>query len=194
MGSGDQDKRVGETTNIHVTALDGLVSVNSLFTIAVFLGLSLANPGQKSLNRRAGCDASAEAARQLVLWEVLSFSAFLFSSLIAQGLKLSLVIINSDDRDEPRHAAIGYRLLRAGLVLSAAGSFLGCATLTISMVLLVEIKLGVLSCRGWHSLVAIAALVTLVPIGALAYISTFWHAFFGSKQGDAKSANPLSNS
>ncbi|KAF3794567.1 hypothetical protein EJ110_NYTH07126 [Nymphaea thermarum] len=189
MGSGDQDMKVGETTNIHVTALDGLVNVNSLFTIAVFLGLSLANPGQKSLQRRAGCDASEEAGRQLVLCEVLSFSAFLFSSLIAQGLKLALR--RSGRASSRRHR---YRLLRAGLVLSAAGSFLGCATLTISMVLLVEIKLGVLSCRGWHSVVAIVALVTLVPIGALAYISTFWHAFFGSKQGDAKSASPLSNS
>ncbi|KAM1987436.1 hypothetical protein ACFX15_034695 [Malus domestica] len=33
------------TTSVHVTALDGLVNVNSLFTIAVFVGLSLATPG-----------------------------------------------------------------------------------------------------------------------------------------------------
>jgi len=33
------------TTSVHVTALDGVVNVNSLFTVAVFVGLSLATPG-----------------------------------------------------------------------------------------------------------------------------------------------------
>ncbi|CAN6452721.1 unnamed protein product [Victoria cruziana] len=181
-----------ETTKIHVTALDGLVSVNSLFTIAVFLGLSLASPGQRSLQAKAGCDAGTEVSRQLVLCEVVSFSAFLFSSLIAQGLKLAIVVINGDDREEPLHAKVSFQLLRAGLVLSAAGSVLGCAALTISMVLLVEIKLGVLSCHGWHAMVAVAAVVVLVPIGVLAYISIFWHAFFGS--GKSNAANPPSPS
>ncbi|CAN6452720.1 unnamed protein product [Victoria cruziana] len=183
-----------ETTKVHVTALDGLVSVNSLFTIAVFLGLSLASPGQRSLQARAGCDAGLEADRQLVLSEVVSFSAFLFSSLIAQGLKLAIVIINSRDLHEASHADVGFQLLRAGLVISAAGSILGCATLTISMVLLVEIKLGVLSCHGWHSMVAVAALVILVPIGLLAYISIFWQALFSSDKRNGKPASPSAQS
>ncbi|KAJ6403823.1 hypothetical protein OIU84_012089 [Salix udensis] len=34
------------TTSVHVTALDGIVNVNSLFTVAVFVGLSLATPNQ----------------------------------------------------------------------------------------------------------------------------------------------------
>ena len=34
-----------KTTSVQVTALDGLVSVNSLFTVAVFIGMSVATPG-----------------------------------------------------------------------------------------------------------------------------------------------------
>ncbi|KAJ6401568.1 hypothetical protein OIU84_016881 [Salix udensis] len=62
------------TTSVHVTALDGLVNVNSLFTVAVFVGLSLAAPNQHSLENNTSCDASINVARNLLVYEVVSFS------------------------------------------------------------------------------------------------------------------------
>ncbi|CAI8612467.1 unnamed protein product [Vicia faba] len=52
-------------------ALDGLVNVNSLFTIAVFVGLSLTTPGQRSLENRTSCDAGIDVEKKLLVYEVV---------------------------------------------------------------------------------------------------------------------------
>ncbi|KAJ7009139.1 hypothetical protein NC653_007699 [Populus alba x Populus x berolinensis] len=78
------------TTSVHVTALDGIVNVNSLFTVAVFVGIDM--------------------AKNLLVFEVVSFSFFLFSSLVAQGLKLGL---------EVRDDGVGYRFGHGLCVLDA---------------------------------------------------------------------------
>ncbi|KAL1162223.1 hypothetical protein V6Z11_A07G187900 [Gossypium hirsutum] len=114
------------TTSVHVTALDGLVNVNSLFTIAVFVGLSLTTPGQHSLENRAPCDAGIDVAKKLLVFEVVSFSFFLFSSLVAQGLKLAINLLNSKDVDEAIRAHINLKVLRLGMMGSAVGSVMGC--------------------------------------------------------------------
>ncbi|EOX93717.1 Uncharacterized protein TCM_002644 isoform 2 [Theobroma cacao] len=134
------------TTSVHVTALDGLVNVNSLFTIAVFVGLSLTTPGQHSLENRAPCDADIDVAKKLLVFEVVSFSFFLFSSLVAQGLKLAINLLNSKDVDEAFRAHINLKVLRFGMMGSAVGSVMGCLFLMLSMVNVIEIRLGMLSC------------------------------------------------
>ncbi|KAH0933960.1 LOW QUALITY PROTEIN: hypothetical protein HID58_011077, partial [Brassica napus] len=167
------------TTSVHVSALDGLVNVNSLFTIAVFVGLSIATPGQHSLELRSSCDASADVARKLLVFEVVSFSFFLFSSLVAQGLKLALNLLNSKDVDEIFRAHINITVLRWGMMASAVGSVMGCLFLMMSMVNVIQIRLGLLSCGSESSAQAVATLVTLVSSALLVYISTaiyaFWH-------------------
>ncbi|CAK7349229.1 unnamed protein product, partial [Dovyalis caffra] len=50
-------------------ALDDLVNVNSLFTVAVFVGLSLASRNQYSLENRHECDAGPGVAKKLVVFE-----------------------------------------------------------------------------------------------------------------------------
>ncbi|KAH9327806.1 hypothetical protein KI387_043740, partial [Taxus chinensis] len=45
------------STSIHVTALDGLVNVNSLFTLAVFVGLTATSPGEAELVESTNCYA-----------------------------------------------------------------------------------------------------------------------------------------
>ncbi|KAJ4898367.1 Uncharacterized protein Rs2_25161 [Raphanus sativus] len=137
------------TTSVHVSALDGLVNVNSLFTIAVFVGLSIATPGQHSLELRSSCDASADVAKKLLVFEVVSFSFFLFSSLVAQGLKLALNLLNSKDVDEIFRAHIN-----------------------------IKIRLGLLSCGSESSAQAVATLVSLVSSALLVYISTAIYAFW----------------
>ncbi|KAM1346027.1 hypothetical protein FF1_035336 [Malus domestica] len=103
------------TTSVHVTALDGLVNVNSLFTIAVFVGLSLATPGQRSVENRTSCDAGIDVAKKLL----------------------------------------------------AFGSVMGCMFLMLSMVNVIQIRLGMLSYGSKSAVHAVAALVVLVTTALL---------------------------
>ncbi|PIA52472.1 hypothetical protein AQUCO_01000388v1 [Aquilegia coerulea] len=165
------------TTSVHVTALDGLVNVNSLFTIAVFVGLSLTTPGQKSLEMKSACDADINHARRLLVFEVVSFSFFLFSSLVAQGLKLAINLLNSKDVDEAFRAHINLTVLKFGMLGSAFGSVMGCVFLVLSMVNVIEIRLGILSCGSRSTVRAVATLITLVSSGLVIYITTVFYAF-----------------
>ncbi|XP_022991541.1 uncharacterized protein LOC111488123 isoform X2 [Cucurbita maxima] len=152
------------TTSVHVTALDGLVNVNSLFTIAVFVGLSLTTPGQHSLQNSSVCDAGIDVARKLLVFEVVSFSFFLFSSLVAQGLKLAINLLNSKDVDEAFRAHINLKVLRLGMLASAVGSVMGCLFLMLSMVNVIQIRLGMLSCGSKSAVHAVAALLVLLHV------------------------------
>lgn len=164
------------TTSVHVTALDGLVNVNSLFTIAVFVGLSLTTPGQRSLEG-GKCDADISVVKRLLVFEVVSFSFFLFSSLVAQGLKLAINLLNSKDVDEAFRAHINLKVLRFGMLGSALGSVMGCLFLMLSMVNVIEIRLGMLSCGSKSAIDAVAALTVLVSSALVVYISTAVYAF-----------------
>jgi hypothetical protein len=152
---------------VHVTALDGVVNVNSLFTVAVFVGLSLA--GDPS------CDAGPGVARSLLVLEVVAFSSFLFSSLVAQGLKLALNLINSKDPHDALRAHIDVRL---GMLASAVGSVVGCVFLMVSMVMVVQIRLGTLGCATNRAAAkAAAGLVGLVTTALAVYIGTVFYTF-----------------
>nr|POF16805.1 hypothetical protein CFP56_72914 [Quercus suber] len=115
---------ITETTSVHVTALDGL----------------------GYLEPNTACDAGIDVARKLLVFEVVSFSFFLFSSLVAQGLKLAINLLNSKDVDEAFRAHINLKVLRLGMMGSAIGSVMGCLFLMLSMVNVIEIRLGMLSC------------------------------------------------
>ncbi|KAA8543581.1 hypothetical protein F0562_021673 [Nyssa sinensis] len=165
------------TTSVHVTALDGLVNVNSLFTIAVFVGLSLTTQGQHSLENPSVCDAGIDVAKKLLVFEVVSFSFFLFSSLIAQGLKLAINLLNSKDANEAFRAHINLKVLRFGMLGSAVGSVMGCVFLMLSMVGVIQIRLGTLSCGSKSAVHAVATMIILVTSALLVYISTAIYAF-----------------
>ncbi|CDY17661.1 BnaA06g34800D [Brassica napus] len=89
------------TTSVHVSALDGIVNANSLFTVAVFVGITFDQPRDLNLADRTECNAGRDVERDLVVFEVISFAFFLFSSLVAQGLKLTINLLNSKETDEP---------------------------------------------------------------------------------------------
>ncbi|XP_011024731.1 PREDICTED: uncharacterized protein LOC105125806 [Populus euphratica] len=165
------------TTSVHVTALDGIVNVNSLFTVAVFVGLSLTTPNQRSLQNSISCDAGIDMAKNLLVFEVVSFSFFLFSSLVAQGLKLAINLLNSKDVDDAFRAHINLKVLRFGMMGSAIGSVMGCVFLVLSMVNVIQIRLGLLSCGSKSTVHAVTALVLLVSSALLVYISTAFYAF-----------------
>ncbi|KAL8548867.1 hypothetical protein ACS0TY_007943 [Phlomoides rotata] len=138
----------GMKTSIHVTALDGIVNVNSLFTMAIFIGFSLTVPENAAAVARAECTTSRKTVRRLIVFEVVSFSFFLFSSLIAQSLKLAINLINNMDPNDPHKADIDPNYLRYGLFASAIGSVFGCTFLMLSIVDFIRVKLGDYSCGG----------------------------------------------
>ncbi|KAK4419735.1 hypothetical protein Salat_2386400 [Sesamum alatum] len=148
-------------TSVQVTALDGIVNVNSLFTMAIFIGFSLTVPSAGGAGNKPSCNASVEIVREVIVYEVISFSFFLFSSLIAQSLKLAINLVNSLDPKDPHKADMDSFCMKYGLFGSAVGSVLGCTFLMLSIVEFIQVKLGVFGCGG-KSVYAIVTMVLLV--------------------------------
>ncbi|KAL9226642.1 hypothetical protein vseg_002430 [Gypsophila vaccaria] len=169
-------------TTIHISALDGLVHVNSIFTFAVFLGLTW-NPYDptNSLIVDPTCLPSTNTnttttllSTNLVTFHVYSFSCFLFSSIIAMGLKQALRI---SAHYESYRAFAHATALRAGMLLSAVGSACGSVFLMLALVQVVEIKLGRLACGSSQSFAAVVPLLSLVPTGLIVYVGFVLYAF-----------------
>lgn len=78
--------------------LNLLFQVNSFFAIAVFLGLAFSPPlpanqvATSLAPPKAECYVAVNTYRAVILWEVLSFAFFLFSTLVAHGFKLFIVL------------------------------------------------------------------------------------------------------
>ncbi|PIN01519.1 hypothetical protein CDL12_25976 [Handroanthus impetiginosus] len=164
-------------TSIHVTALDGIVNVNSLFTMAIFIGFSLTVPEAATATSRPECTTSRETVRRLIVFEVVSFSFFLYSSLIAQSLKLAINLLNNMDPNDPHKADIDPDYLKYGLFGSAIGSVVGCSFLMLSIVDFIQVKLGAYSCGG-KPVYAVVTLVVFVGFGLAVYVSTAIYASF----------------
>lgn len=164
-------------TQVHVQALDEVVAVNSYFTVAVFIGLSFTNPSSQG-SLVGSCPADPDFTKLLLIFEVISFSSFLLSSLIAQALKLLIVLANSKNHAEAISAQLNPKLLRFGMLVSAIGTVLGTIFLTLSMVYLIQIRLGLLNCdtSSWSKLAAIP-MVVMVTTGLLTFISAALYAF-----------------
>ncbi|KAM3307150.1 hypothetical protein P3S67_008893 [Capsicum chacoense] len=163
--------------SVVVTALDGVINVNALFTIAIFVGLSLASPGQRSLNSKESCQPGILTVKQLVIFEVLSFSFFLFSSLVAQAIKLSLNLLSSEELAHGFSVVVNEKILKAGMLMTAISSVMGCLFLMVSMLNVIEIKTGMLFCGAKSTIISVTFLIVLVVSGLLVYISAAWYAF-----------------
>ncbi|KAI3429066.1 uncharacterized protein J3R85_008705 [Psidium guajava] len=177
-------------------ALDGIVNVNSLFTVALFLGLAASPADSRAAGQlfrdRASCRPGAAVAEGLVAFHVYSFSSFLFSSLVALALKQAIKISSAAEEQgggeeygsgEEAHggSAIGHvntTVFRAGTAASALGSVAGSGFLMMALVNLVQMKLGTLGCgESGHSVAAIVPLVVLVPLGLVVYLCLAIYAF-----------------
>nr|CAN71704.1 hypothetical protein VITISV_011267 [Vitis vinifera] len=172
----DNGSRRQFSTSIHIMALDGIVNVNSLFTFAVFLGLAwypITDPAITLTGvAEPACVADTTMGEDLVAFHVYSFSSFLFSSLVAFALKQAIWIGQGGGkvRSVPMTIHVNTAALRAGILVSAAGSVFGCVFLMLALVDLVQIKLGTLACRSFHSLAAIVPLVILVPFALVVFV------------------------
>ncbi|XP_027089072.1 uncharacterized protein [Coffea arabica] len=177
----DREKTASTSiTSIHVLALDGIVNVNSLFTVGVFLGLAwnLGDPNN-TLVASPVCTASSGMVEDFVKFHVYSFSSFLFSSLIALALKQAIRSSKDGYYGAEMHsvARVNLKVLQSGILASALGSVAGCVFLTLALVDFVQIKLGTLACRSWYTAGAVFPLVILVPSALVIYIYVVLHAF-----------------
>lgn len=167
------------STSIHVMALDGIVNVNSLFMLAVFLGLA-GDPSDPKYTLTGGepkCAAAKSVGEDLITFHVYSFSAFLFSSLVASGLKQAIRISRGGELRYVSLAQVNTRALRAGILASATGSLFGCIFLLLALVNLIQIKLGSWACRSFYSFAAVVPLFILVPSALIIYLCVVLHAF-----------------
>ncbi|XP_057456157.1 uncharacterized protein LOC130747289 [Lotus japonicus] len=185
----DVSRRRVTTTSIHIMALDGIVNVNSLFTLALFLGITSTNTASSLVaGENSACAAGPSVAEGLITYHFYSFSSFLFSSLIAFALKNVITSSKStagDDEaaaDTRLHGAdlvvkVNTVVLRLGTLISGFGSVLGCGFLVMALVNLVQIKLGTLACGNFYTFAAIAPLLVLVPTALLIYVILVLYAF-----------------
>ncbi|KAK1393852.1 hypothetical protein POM88_012908 [Heracleum sosnowskyi] len=164
----------------HIKTLDDLVTVNSLFTLAVFVGLTQTSPGFRSLEGRDDCNAGPGAAKMLILYEVVAFACFLLSSLVAKVLKLIL----SMDGLRFKIVREGFDLKDFLVILTASASVAGIVLLTLSVVNLVQIRIGLYSCGSAEARRAIWALCTIVAIALIIYVASMIVAIYASITGD----------
>ncbi|KAK2435894.1 maternal effect embryo arrest protein [Trifolium repens] len=184
----DISRRKLTTTSIHIMALDGIVNVNSLFTLALFLGITSTNTDSTLVGDNPTCVAGSSVAESLISYHVYSFSSFLFSSLIALAIKNVINISKGGvDGAATNYLVQGYFsdfavevntvALRLGTLVSAFGSVFGCGFLVMALVDLVQIKLGTLACGSHYTLAAITPLLILVPAALLIYVILVLYAF-----------------
>ncbi|KAG4973983.1 hypothetical protein JHK87_030804 [Glycine soja] len=182
-------RKMTRTTRIHIMALDGIVNVNSLFTLALFLGITSTSTTNTLIGEdEAACAAGTSMSEGLIAFHVYSFSSFLFSSLIALALKNVInfskdvhegdaVLDNNNNNWIHSVAKINTVVLRFGTLVSAFGSVFGCGFLVMALVDLVQIKLGTFTCGSPHTFAAVAPLLVLVPTALLIYVVLVIYAF-----------------
>uniref|UniRef100_A0A0D9WX40 Uncharacterized protein n=1 Tax=Leersia perrieri TaxID=77586 RepID=A0A0D9WX40_9ORYZ len=131
-------------------------------------------------------DGGDRVESDLVLFHVLAFACFLFSSIVALCLKQIVRTYpsryghrSSGAAAASRTARINRAALRVGIVASAVGSVCGCGFLMMALVNVVQVKLGRLGCGagGGAAWGAVVPLVTLVPTAMLIYIGIVFYAF-----------------
>ncbi|KAI9159617.1 hypothetical protein LWI28_000277 [Acer negundo] len=179
----DNDK-TNACIEVQQKALDDLVNVNSLFAIAVFVGMAFANPNQRSLENRPECDPDPGLGKKLIIYEVNSFASFLLSSLVAKSTK---VLLNIRKKEQTRnHRLVPDRLCkkvllsepwkRFSLGISVLASFAGIVLMTLSMVYVIQIRVGKLFCGSDYAIRAVAPLCAIVFTALLFYVPSMAYA------------------
>ncbi|KAI6699223.1 hypothetical protein NL676_019342 [Syzygium grande] len=163
-------------------ALDDLVSVNSLFTFATFVGISFASSSPHSLETRTHCQATRQRRMELLVNEVVSFVCFLLSSLVATALKmhLSTYLALSPERIANFKNFWFSNVMSLMILVSTLGSILGCVYLTLSMVDVVRVLLGNLSCGKSDTIQAAGCLIAINSLALAIYVPFMMQAIYQS--------------
>ncbi|KAK3444024.1 hypothetical protein EUGRSUZ_A00234 [Eucalyptus grandis] len=172
-------KKLEAAVDVHQKALDDLVSVNSLFTAAVFVGLAVASAGQQNVEGNKLCEAGVHVARRLVKNEVISFACYLLSSLVAKALKTHLFTYLKGPQENldrwPKKALRGTLF-----TLSALTSIIGGVFLLYSMVDMIQLRLGKIACKSTETMHAVGALIAVNGLALVIYVPFVLHAIFNS--------------
>lgn len=185
VGKPLDEEQVGEKKYFQ-KVLDDIVSLNSLFTVAVFIGLSFAQPGQvQSLEDDPRCHPDPKIRKRLVAYEIASFSCFIFAGFLAKTVKVFLY--TSENHDAIRRKQKGYREKEephrklkslVGFFLSIYGTMIGCLLVLLAMVDVIQIKLGRLSC---HSKFAVTTVCVMIGTIGLSLLIFFFTVTYGVK-------------
>ncbi|KAF8041321.1 hypothetical protein BT93_A0052 [Corymbia citriodora subsp. variegata] len=164
----------------HRKVLDDLVSVNSLFTFAVFIGISFASSNPHTLESRNGCQADRQTSMALLVNEVVSFVCFLLSSLVATALKMHLSMYTVL-LDEWQKSVEWLGPIRNMMVMvSTLASILGCVYLTVSMVNVVSVLLGKIACGASDTVEATGSLLGIDSLALIIYVPCMMLAVYQS--------------
>ncbi|RVW19455.1 hypothetical protein CK203_114594 [Vitis vinifera] len=125
--------------------LDNIVSLNFLCVASSFLGLSLTTIGLRSMDGHLDCDPNINTIKSLMLFEVISFAFFLTSSLVAYDLKIMISLVNAAELNEEFRSHFNRKSIRKVMLCVIFSSILGCLFLILSIVYILQIRLGILS-------------------------------------------------
>ena len=149
---------------IHLTALDSVVILNSLCAAFTFIGLSLTTMELQSID---GCLGCGPKIRSLMLFEVISFAFFLASLLVAYGLKIMISLINAAELNKEFRNHFNRKSIRKVMLCAIFSSILGCLFLILSIVYILQIRLGISSCESPFTVQGVVALVIIVTCGVI---------------------------
>ncbi|KAI4373049.1 hypothetical protein MLD38_011218 [Melastoma candidum] len=174
----ESDKQgMAEEKKYFLKVLDDVVSLNSLFTMAVFIGLSFALPGQvQSLSEDSSCQPNIGTRKRLVAFEITSFSCFVFSGIMAKTVKMLIYIRHGDESSQRK------KLILVPFYFSIYGTMCGCFFLLLAMVDVIEVKLGRLSCGSKSSLSTVMILILTIGPALLAYFASVTYGVFFTKE------------
>ncbi|KAI6699220.1 hypothetical protein NL676_019339 [Syzygium grande] len=171
--------KLEKAVNLHQKALDDLVSMNSLFTMAVFVGLTFAGSEGPIVEGEQHCELLVK--RRLVKNEVISFACYLLSSLVAKALKTHLftylltVPTVNEINDKSSKA------LRGSLfALSALTTVIGGVLLLLSMIDIIKLRLGDMTCNGTETMNPIGALIAINALALFIYVPLVARCIFKS--------------
>ncbi|WOG94817.1 hypothetical protein DCAR_0314114 [Daucus carota subsp. sativus] len=159
-----------------VAAMDDIFNLNSVLTFAVFVGISQASPGSRSLENRDECNAGPKMAKMLIVYEVLAFSFFLFSSLFAKLVKL---LLSLNGKKFQIIKGRDFNFLHYMWHLTAMTSVIGIVLLMLSVVNLVQIQIGLYSCGSSEARIAIWGLCTVVGTALITYVLSLSIGIYG---------------
>ncbi|KAF8037964.1 hypothetical protein BT93_B0726 [Corymbia citriodora subsp. variegata] len=168
--------------------LDDIVGLNSWFTVAMFVGLSLATPGQvHSLEEdRPECDPDAKLRKRLIFYEIASFSFFIFSGFLGKTVKIVLYIYEKKKRANPHRQV--FSLL--AFYFAIYGTMTGCLFLLLAMVDVVQIKLGKISCKSDYTVRTVTVLVGAVGVALMTYFFTVLYGILFAERPMRKASPP----
>ena len=114
-----------------------------------------------------GCLGCGPKIRSLMLFEVISFAFFLASLLVAYGLKIMISLINAAELNEEFRNHCNRKSIRKVMLCAIFSSILGCLFLILSIVYILQIRLGISSCESPFTVQGVVALVIIVTCGVI---------------------------